>query len=89
MDLNEILCSEFHFTYPLTVVRESATKKFYLSLTETTDVIREALRYQQGAKSSYPASHSSVTVLAPRTLPKPVAAPKPGNMAELILTCVL
>lgn len=32
-------------------------KKLLITDKETTDVIREALRYQQGAKSSYAASH--------------------------------
>lgn len=88
-DLSEILCSGFvNFSYTLTVVMESARKILLITDSGTTDTTREALWYQQGAKSSYPASHFCNS-FGIKNLAKASVAPKLGNTAELILTRLL
>lgn len=88
-DLSEILCSGFvNFSYTLTVVMESARKILLITDSGTTDTTREALWYQQGAKSSYPASHFCNS-FGIKNLAKASVAPKLWNTAELILTRLL
>lgn len=90
-DLSEILFSEFvNFTYLLTVVRQSVSnKKFYLSLTMGLQIsLGKLYDIKKGQRVAIQLL-TSITILASRTLPKPTAAPKLGNMAELILMYLL
>lgn len=66
-----------------------SNKKSYLSLTVGLQIpLGKLYDINKGQRAAIQLL-TSATVLVPRILPKPVVAPKLGNMAELILTRLL